>query len=531
MRSGRSISGRSCRSPAEQRVSGTGSGLRPENFLRPDETLTLAVYLRHRLRVRRRPGSAIDLAELGKRITLAQLRTERRRILKHSIAQVRKFAKRFGMKVRRVDVLGRCVTLSAKARDAERAFSTRLIWVDDNGDLRHCPRRAPRMPQPLKRIAHAVVGLDTRKPRLSRLRENVIANAGDGLLPSEIARLYGLTTSGRGAGQCIAIIEPAGGYKPDDVAKACAAMQIAPPRIDDITVGKGRNNPGINAKADTEVALDIQVVAGVAPEARIVVYFTELSEPGLVAGVSRAVHGTPRPNVIILTWGEPETIWPRDSLSGLEAVLQDAMRLHITVVATAGDDLAGERMGPGKVYVNYPASSPYVLACGGTQVALDATRTAIVDEVVWNDDGVRGTGGGISAEYVVPAFQTSAQLPVSLNDGKPGRGVPDVAAAAAPINGYRIFLNGDELVASGTSAVAPLWGAFVALLNAERGAALGFINDRLYQVPSLLKPIVSGDNIDILSGLGYTAGPGWNACAGLGSPKGAAIIAAMTATS
>lgn len=143
---------------------------------------------------------------------------------------------------------------------------------------------------------------------------------------------------------------------------------------------------------------------------------------------------------------------------------------------------------------------------------------------------MRGTGGGISAEYVVPAFQTGTNLPVSLNDGKPGRGVPDVAAAAAPINGYRIFLNGDELVASGTSAVAPLWAAFIALLNAERGAALGFINDRLYGMPRLLKPIISGDNIDTMSGLGYVAGPGWNACAGLGSPNGAAIIAALTAT-
>jgi subtilase family serine protease len=71
----------------------------------------------------------------------------------------------------------------------------------------------------------------------------------------------------------------------------CAAMNIAVPRIDDIAVGEGRNAPDLNSKADAEVALDIQVVAGVAPQARIVVYFTELSEPGLVAGVSRAVHG------------------------------------------------------------------------------------------------------------------------------------------------------------------------------------------------------------------------------------------------
>jgi kumamolisin len=307
-------------------------------------------------------------------------------------------------------------------------------------------------------------------------------------------------------------------------------MRISPPQMADIDVGKGRNNPGINAKADAEVALDIQVVAGVAPEARIVVYFTELSEPGLVAGVSRAVHGPERPNVIIIiTWGEPETLWPDQSRLGLDPVLQDAVRLGITVVATAGDDLARERMSGEKVYVNYPASSPYVLACGGTRITLDGDGASISDEVVWNDSGVRGTGGGISQQYRLPSFQTGAHLPGSLNDGKTGRGVPDVAAAAAPVNGYRIFLNGAAQVASGTSAVAPLWGAFVALLNAERGHPVGFINDRLYQAPDLLKPILSGDNIDLESGLGYMAGPGWNACTGLGSPKGAAILAALTA--
>jgi kumamolisin len=500
-----------------------------DHFVPPDEPLILTVYLRHRRPVRRRPGSAIDLAELTARVTLKELKAERRRVLKGSVEQVRRFAKQRGMTVKAVDFLGRSVTLRAKAADAERTFLTRLLWVDDAGDRRYYPRREPRLPRQLARIAHAVLGLDSRKPQLSRLRANASTDDGSGILPSEIARLYGLTTPGRGAGRCIAIIEPAGGYKSVDVAKACEAMRIPPPQIVDIDVGSGRNRPGTNARADAEVALDIQVVAGVAPEARIAVYFTELSEPGLVAGVSKAVHGSERPDVIIITWGEPETSWPRESRSGLDAVLQDAVRLGITVVATAGDDLARERMNGEKVYVNYPASSPYVLGCGGTRITLDPARVAIVDEVVWNDNGERGTGGGISEEYVVPAFQTGAHLPGSLNDGKPGRGVPDVAAAAAPKNGYRIFVNGDALVASGTSAVAPLWGAFIALLNAGRGKALGFVNDRFYQAPNLLRPITSGDNKDAVSGLGYDAGPGWNACTGLGSPNGAAIIAALTA--
>src|SRR6266568_3931315 len=86
-------------------------------FLPPDVQLTLTVYLR-----RRRPGSAIDLAELTKRVTPAELEAERRRILKHPVEQVRRFAERQGMRVLNVDLQRRCLTLSTKASDAERTF-------------------------------------------------------------------------------------------------------------------------------------------------------------------------------------------------------------------------------------------------------------------------------------------------------------------------------------------------------------------------------------------------------------------------
>jgi kumamolisin len=498
------------------------------DYLSPNTPLRLTLYLRHRLSVRRRPGSAIDLSELSRRVKLSELRAERKRILRRSVERIRRFAGRLGMTVTSVDFLGRRIRLKTHAAAIERAFGTRLAWTHDGDVWRHYPCRQPIVPRQLKPIVHAVLGLDTRKPRLSRLRQNAAANNGNGLLPSEIARLYGFDRGDRGAGQCIAIIEPAGGYRPADIAQACLAMRIAVPEVVEVNVGSGRNRPGQDRRADEEVALDIQVVAGVAPEARIVVYFTELSEPGLVAGVSRAVHGPERPNVIIITWGEPETLWPPESRLGLDPVLQDAVRLGITVLATSGDDLASERMQDGKVYVNYPASSPYVLGCGGTQIALDASRASIVTETVWNDRGVHGTGGGISEKYQVPAFQAAKQIPGSLNDDRRGRGVPDVAAAAAPTNGYRVFLDGKDFVASGTSAVAPLWGALIALINARRGRALGFVNDHLYQVPRLLRPVTIGDNKDT-SGLGYDAGPDWNPCTGLGSPDGAVIVSALAA--
>jgi kumamolisin len=299
----------------------------------------------------------------------------------------------------------------------------------------------------------------------------------------------------------------------------------------DVAVGKGRNAFGVDPVADKEVSLDVQVVAGVAPQARIAIYFTQADEQGFVDGIAQAVHDKRNaPSVVVVTWGEPEVFWPPQARKALDAVLADAVQLGVTVVAAAGDELATEQMNNGKAHVDYPASSPYVLACGGTTITLDAAGTAIADEVVWNDQvNAKGTGGGISTLFKVPAFQKNANVPPSVSGGRKGRGVPDVAAAAAETNGYRVFVDGEATVASGTSAVAPLWGALVTLVNAQRSHSAGHINPFLYEHPELLRVITKGDNISPLEGIGYAATDGWSACTGLGVPKGADLIRALAA--
>lgn len=473
----------------------------------------------------RRPGSAADLAALT-RISRRALADERHKSLKKPIARLRKFARMHGLSVVRVDPTRCRVVLRGAAADIERAFATKLRdeRIDD-AHYRH-PTRAPRLPEALGGIVHAVLGIDERPRGNLRSMANGVADAG--LWPSDIARLYGMTAKGRGAGQCIAIVEPSGGYDPADLVAACAAMNVPVPAVRTINVGSGRNNFGADAEADKEVSLDIQVVAAVAPLASIAVYFTGSNEAELVDGLKQAVHdAATRPSVIVMTWGEPESFWPKAARMAMDAALADAVRLGITVVAAAGDDLASERVGDGKAHVDYPASSPYVLGCGGTSITLDAAGRAIAAETVWNT-GDRGTGGGISDVYPVPAFQTAAALPKSFNDGKVRRGVPDVAAAAAEENGYRIKLNGADTIASGTSAVAPLWAAFLALINEQRGETLGLVTPLLYRNAPLLRPVTSGNNKGAGSKIGYNAGPGWNACTGLGTPRGPELVAALS---
>jgi kumamolisin len=143
----------------------------------------------------------------------------------------------------------------------------------------------------------------------------------------------------------------------------------------------------------------------------------------------------------------------------------------------------------------------------------------IGSEVVWNDGTSGGaTGGGISDAFDLPAWQTNAHVPPSANaGGRVGRGVPDVAANADPQTGYTTYVDGSSGVIGGTSAVAPLFAALFARLNQQAPKPLGFVNATLYANPTAFNDITSGNNG------AYAAGPGWDACTGLGSPKGSAL--------
>jgi kumamolisin len=165
-----------------------------------------------------------------------------------------------------------------------------------------------------------------------------------------------------------------------------------------------------------------------------------------------------------------------------------------------------------------------VLACGGTR--LTGSGAKIAAEVVWDDltAGGGATGGGVSTVFALPSWQANASVPTV--SGKSGRGVPDVAGDASPESGYSVLVDGQQQVVGGTSAVAPLWAGLLTLVNQQRGAAgpVGFVNPTLYATPGALRDITSGNNGT------YKAQAGWDACTGLGSPNGAAVAQALSAS-
>jgi kumamolisin len=199
----------------------------------------------------------------------------------------------------------------------------------------------------------------------------------------------------------------------------------------------------------------------------------------------------------------------------------------VTVCVAAGDGGSTDGVNDGLNHVDFPASSPNVLACGGTRLV--AAASSITSETVWNelasDEGA--TGGGVSDVFPLPAWQNGAGVPPSANPSKnAGRGVPDVAGDADPTTGYVTLVDGQSGVIGGTSAVAPLWAGLVVLVNQSIGQPAGFINPLLYQ-----KAAAPGDCRDITSGNNgaYSAAIGWDACTGLGSPIGTEVASVLGA--
>jgi kumamolisin len=172
--------------------------------------------------------------------------------------------------------------------------------------------------------------------------------------------------------------------------------------------------------------------------------------------------------------------------------------------------------------VDFPSSSPFVVACGGTNLQLSGST--IKSEQVWNEltQNEGATGGGVSQDFALPSFQKSANVPKAPN-GFAGRGVPDVAGDADPASGYNVLVDGQQAVIGGTSAVAPLWAGLIALMNQSLGKNVGYVNSLLYsaKAAATFHDITSGNNGN------YVAGPGWDACTGLGSPNGAALLSVL----
>ena len=207
--------------------------------------------------------------------------------------------------------------------------------------------------------------------------------------------------------------------------------------------------------------LDIEVAGSIAPGAKIVVYFADNTDAGFLNAITTAVHdSTNNPSVVSISWGGPESSWTQQAMTSMDEAFQSAAAMGVTVCVAAGDDGSTDGVTDGLNHVDFPASSPNVLACGGTQlVASGNTSPAKPCGTNWQTMKAQPEAASATS-FPLPSWQNGAGVPPSANPSQNvGRGVPDVAGDADPTTGYVTLVDGNPDVIGGTSAVAPLWAA------------------------------------------------------------------------
>jgi kumamolisin len=483
-----------------------------------------------------------------------------------------------GLEVTAVYAVTRRVKVAGTLGDLSSVFGTTLRQVTSpepkaGRPVTHRYREGPLfLPAALDGVVTAVLGLDTRPQAQPHFRPQAAAAQGTSYTPNQVADIYNFPAGTTGAGQTVAVIELGGGFTTSDLNAYFGGLGIATPSITAASVDGASNNPGDTSGASVEVNLDIDVIGAAAPGAAQVVYFAPNNgDQGFVDAISDAAQASPAPIVISISWGQSEDSWTAQGLSSMNQAMSDAAALGITVCVAAGDNGSSDGVNDGQVHVDFPASSPYALGCGGTELLADPATGVVSSEVVWNElaSNEGATGGGVSDQFPLPSWQASAGVgpraasqpaaaggaAASAAAGSPddamasehrrhhptsggtggnggsggssgagGRGVPDVAGNADPVTGYQIYSGGQSQVVGGTSAVAPLWSALIARLAQATGKRFGLMQPLLYagvspgtDVPGF-RDITSGNNG------AYAAGPGWDSCSGLGVPDGTALL-------
>jgi kumamolisin len=470
-----------------------------------------------------------------------------------------------GLEVTAVHATTRRVKVAGTLGDLSSAFGTTLRQVSSpdprgRGRVTHRYREGPLyLPAALDGVVTAVLGLDTRPQAQPHFRtpRDAAAAKGTSYPPNQVASIYNFPAGTTGAGQTVAVIELGGGFTQSDLDAYFGSLGIATPSITAVSVDGAANNPGDTSGASMEVNLDIDVIGAAAPGAAQLVYFAPNNgDKGFVDAISAAAEASPAPIAISISWGQSEDSWTAQGMAAMNQAMSDAAALGITVCAAAGDSGSSDGVNDRQVHVDFPASSPYALGCGGTRLLADPATGVVSSEVVWNElaSNEGAGGGGVSDQFALPSWQATAGVPAragaqpaaagsaageAQDEGTNaagseyhrrhhptggGRGVPDVAGNADPTTGYQIYSGGQAQVVGGTSAVAPLWSALIARLAQASGKRFGLIQPLLYAGVSPgtdvtgLRDITSGNNG------AYAAGPGWDACTGLGVPAGTALL-------
>lgn len=406
------------------------------------------------------------------------------------------------------------IQVTARVHEVEKTFGVPLSNYHKDGHILRHHNSPLQLPDELADHITAVLGVsDTvrARPHFRKLVQHATATQKT-YYPEQLAVHYNFP-KGDGAGQIAGIIELGGGYNLNAVNEYAMSRGLPLPTIVNVNVGGGSNSPG--SDADGEVCLDLEIIASIAPKAKIVMFFADNTDQGFSNAIAQAV-AYPGMGAISISWGSAERQYSKQAVQAFEQDFAKAVVKGINVYVSSGDN--GSSDGARGNNVDYPGSSPNVVCCGGTEIQANG------QEVVWND-GTQGgaTGGGVSVLFARPAYQSNLKAEAVPAPFGSGRNTPDVAANASPNSGWIISVNGQEEPIGGTSAVSPFFTGLNLILNQGLGHNVGWINPQHYKHFQAFNDITQGNNGS------YAAKAGYDNTTGLGTPNGQKLLAALKA--
>jgi hypothetical protein len=529
------------------------------------------------------------------------------------VAAVREQLRAQGLTVGAPTANNLSLPVTATAAQAEQAFALTLNTVHTpSGRTAYANAQAPAVPLSVAPYVQGVIGLDDvtpnqhqaayanthttlaagpGRPRASGTA-NVItggpqpcsaatqagspANFGNqaaGYTADLLATAYAFpplyAAGAQGAGQTVALFEQQP-YQVSDIAtyQACYGTSVPVSPVD-VDGGPGPYTPptGGGGGGDGEAALDIEVVAGMAPKASILVYQGPPTANAPI-DILTAMVTQNRAKVLSSSWGACEAATPGPQMTAENTVLQEAAAQGQSFFISSGDTGSHQcaQLGTGNndLSVLDPAGQPFATGVGGTSLY---TATGGGDQFysggattvgVWNDAPTggathgSGSGGGISKQWAMPGYQSGAapslgvinsnSSNVPCGTGNFCREVPDVSADADSNTGYTVYADGGWTVIGGTSASAPLWAAFIGVANSSaacRGVPIGFVNPSLYAIAgstylsnfhdvSTAAPFSGAPNNDTIAGSGlFPVTAGYDMTTGIGTPIASTLAASL----
>jgi len=300
---------------------------------------------------------------------------------------------------------------------------------------------------------------------------------------------------------------------------AIGIPQASHPKVIIKTLMGAMNLPNINDGGSTmENTLDVETLGGACPSANLtIIMYLSPNNLSAFAPMLNAIRTTPvvignvtyTPTIVSCSWGAPEIYYGSTLLNSMNQALKALTDNNVNFTAATGDNGSNNGVGGSANYVDFPSSSPYATAVGGTTLYCpNNVYDSFTTETAWTFGG-----GGISSLNPKPSYQSA--IPGA------GRSSPDVAAIADPNTGVVFLINGQYEIIGGTSVASPVIAGFLAAINCQI-----FINPKLYNQTS---QEIATSYHDVRSGTngGFSAGSGYDNCTGWGSINGVNLSAIL----